>query len=65
MKIICVRKLFMTENQILEYKREYNQKAKNTILAFLNTEGGTLYLGIDIDASVYGIKGDIDLEARR
>lgn len=55
----------MIENQTLEYKREYNQKAKNTILAFLNTEGGTLYLGIDIDASVYGIKGDIDLEARR
>jgi ATP-dependent DNA helicase RecG len=55
----------MLENQTVEYKREYNQKAKNTLLAFLNTEGGTLYLGIDDDASVYGIKDDVDLEARR
>ena len=55
----------MIESQTIEYKREYNQKAKNTMLAFLNTEGGTLYLGIDDDASVYGINGDIDLEARR
>jgi len=55
----------MIENQTVEYKREYNQKAKNTMLAFLNTDGGTLYLGIDDDASLYGIPGDIDVEARK
>jgi ATP-dependent DNA helicase RecG len=55
----------MIENQTVEYKREYNQKAKNTMLAFLNTDGGTLYIGVDDDASIYGIDGDIDIEARR
>jgi ATP-dependent DNA helicase RecG len=55
----------MLENQTIEFKREYNTKVKNTMLAFLNTDGGTLYLGIDNDGSIYGVEGDIDLEARR
>jgi len=55
----------MMEAQTIEYKREYNQKARDTMLAFLNTEGGTLYIGIADDSSVYGVDGDVDLEARR
>jgi len=55
----------MLETQTYERKREFNQKAKNTMLAFLNTDGGTLCLGVDNDGSVFGIDGDIDLEARR
>jgi len=54
----------MFEMQTLEYKREYNQKAKNTILAFLNTDGGTLYIGIADDGSTYGVDGNIDETAR-
>jgi len=53
------------EMQTLEYKREYNQKVKNTMLAFLNTDGGTVYIGVDNDGSVYGIDGDIELETRK
>ena len=30
----------MLENQNVELKREYNAKAKNTMLAFINTDGG-------------------------
>ncbi|MDR2266788.1 MAG: putative DNA binding domain-containing protein [Christensenellaceae bacterium] len=55
----------MIENQTFERKREYIQKAKNTLLAFLNTDGGTLYIGIDDDGTVYGVNGDIDEETRR
>ena len=55
----------MIENQTFERKREFNQKAKNTMLAFLNTDGGKLYIGIDDDDSVYGVDGDIDLETRK
>ena len=55
----------MIENQSFEQKREYNQKAKNTMLAFLNTDGGSLYIGLSDDGSVYGVDGDIDLEARK
>ena len=55
----------MIENQTIEFKREYNAKAKNTMLAFLNTDGGTLYIGVDDDGATYGIEGDIDIESRR
>jgi ATP-dependent DNA helicase RecG len=57
--------MHMIENQTVEHKREYDRKAKNTMLAFLNTDGGTLYLGMDDDASICGIPGDIDAEARK
>jgi len=55
----------MTEGKTIEFKREFNEKVLNTMLAFLNTEGGTLYLGLSDDGSVYGINGNIDSEARR
>jgi ATP-dependent DNA helicase RecG len=55
----------MIENQTFERKREYNNNAKNTMLAFLNTDGGTLHIGVDDDGSICGINGDIDLETRR
>ena len=55
----------MLENQSFERKREYNQKAQNTMLAFLNTDGGTLHIGISDDGILYGAEGDIDLEARK
>lgn len=55
----------MLENTIVEFKREYNEKINNTLLAFLNTEGGTLYLGLSDDGAVYGIVENIELAARR
>ena len=55
----------MLESTTIEFKREYNEKVIYTMLAFLNTEGGELYLGLSDDGTVYGIAGDIDLEARR
>ncbi|MCL2264982.1 MAG: putative DNA binding domain-containing protein [Treponema sp.] len=55
----------MIENTTTEFKREFNDKVIHTMLAFLNTAGGTLYLGLSDDGSVYGIEGDIDLETRR
>ncbi len=55
----------MIENSSTEFKREYNEKVNHTLLAFLNTDGGTLYIGLSDDGSAYGIEGDIDLEARR
>jgi len=55
----------MLEGTIVEFKREFNEKVINTMLAFLNTEGGTLYLGLSDDGSVYGLEGDVDLEAIR
>lgn len=54
----------MFEMQTFERKREYNRKAQNTMLSFLNTDGGILYIGIADDGSVYGVDGDIDELAR-
>ena len=50
----------MIEKQNVEFKREYNEKVNKTILAFLNTDGGILYLGLDDGGAVYGFDGDMD-----
>ena len=51
----------MFEIQTMERKREYNEKAQDTMLAFLNSDGGTLYIGIENDGAVYGVDSDIDV----
>ncbi len=47
------------ENKTTEYKREYIDDIKNTIIAFANCDGGTLYIGIDDDGSICGVE-DVD-----
>lgn len=37
----------MTESKTTELKREYNDSIKNTITAFANCCGGTIYIGIN------------------
>jgi ATP-dependent DNA helicase RecG len=49
----------MLESTQIELKREYNDKVNKVLLSFLNTDGGTLYIGIANDNTVYGV-GDID-----
>ncbi len=43
------------ENKTTEFKREYVEDIKNTIVAFANCDGGTLYIGVDDDGKVCGI----------
>lgn len=49
----------LMESKTTEFKREYVDDIKNTVIAFANCDGGTLYIGINDDGSVCGI-GDID-----
>lgn len=49
----------LTENKTTEFKREYVDDIKNTVVAFANCDGGTLYIGINDDGSVCGV-GDVD-----
>lgn len=49
----------LMESKTAEFKREYVDDIKNTVIAFANCDGGTLYIGINDDGSVCGI-GDID-----
>ena len=48
------------ENLTTEFKREYTEEIKKTIVAFANTTGGTLYIGINDDKSIAGVKNPDD-----
>lgn len=45
----------MLENKNTEFKREFVDEIKKTIVSFANTDGGTLYIGINDDGTVSGI----------
>ena len=48
------------ESQILEFKREYSDGIRKTVIAFANTDGGKLILGIDDDGTVVGLDNPHD-----
>jgi len=43
------------ESTTIEYKREYTEDIKKTVIAFANTDGGEIRIGIADDGSVVGI----------
>jgi len=45
----------LTETENTEYKRRVTGDIERTVIGFLNTSGGELYIGIDPDGSVYGV----------
>ena len=45
----------MLEDKNTEFKREYVEDIKKTLVAFANTDGGNLYIGIDDDRNVVEI----------
>ncbi|WP_294562752.1 RNA-binding domain-containing protein [uncultured Traorella sp.] len=45
----------LIENKTTEFKREYVDDIKNTIIAFANCDGGTLYIGVNDDGTVCGV----------
>ena len=52
------------ENETTEFKREYADSVKHTVAAFANTNGGTIYIGVDDDGGVRGVS-DADGAALR
>lgn len=46
----------VTENRTTEFQREYTDNIKRTVVAFANTEGGRIYLGIDHNGTVHGVE---------
>lgn len=44
------------ENEITELKRELTKDIKKEIVAFANTKGGTIYVGIDDNGKAVGVK---------
>lgn len=45
----------IAENKTTEFKREYIEDIKNTIIAFANCDGGTLYIGVNDDGTACGV----------
>ena len=54
----------MIENANTEFKREYAESIRKSVLAFANTEGGCLYVGIADDGSVVGVADTDDVQKR-
>ncbi|GIV08559.1 MAG: ATP-dependent DNA helicase [Fimbriimonadales bacterium] len=53
-----------TESQTVEWKREWTERALEDLAAFANTDGGTLWIGIQDDGAVVGAQTD-DREIQR
>lgn len=49
----------MIENDNIEFKRELNDKLEMEVAAFLNSNGGHIYIGIEDDGAVFGVD-DVD-----
>lgn len=54
----------MIENKITEFKREYLDDIKYAVVAFANTDGGKLYIGINDDGCVLGVENTDDTMLR-
>lgn len=54
----------MIENKTTEFKREYMDDIKYAVVAFANTDGGKIYIGINDDGSIRGV-GDTDAATLR
>lgn len=44
-----------SESDMVEFKREFSRRALKAVVAFANTNGGILYLGIEDDGTVCGL----------
>lgn len=49
----------MIENKTTEFKREYTDDIKYTVIAFANTDGGKIYIGMNDDGTALGV-ADVD-----
>ena len=49
----------LIENAVTEFKREYTSDIIKTVIAYANTSGGALYIGIDNSGGAYDVE-DID-----
>lgn len=46
----------MIESDTTELKRELNDKLEKEVVAFLNTKGGDIFIGVDNEGGVVGVE---------
>ena len=44
------------ESTTTEFKREYTADISKTVIAFANTDGGEIYIGVADDGTVVGVE---------
>lgn len=54
----------MIENNVTEFKRTFVEDIKYAVVAFANTDGGTVYIGIDDNGDIRGIENIDDIMLR-
>ena len=54
----------MNENESIEFKENYTEKIYKEIIAFLNTNSGTIYIGYDDNANLIGVDNCKDIEEK-
>ena len=54
----------MLEGERVEFKQEYTDTIRKTVIAFANTNGGYVYIGIADDSSVVGVSDADDVQKR-
>ena len=54
----------MIENENIEFKEEYTDKIYKEIVAFLNTNSGTIYVGANDRGDIIGLKDAKDVEEK-
>ena len=54
----------MIESKTIEFKREYMDDIKYAVVAFANTDGGKIYIGVNDDGSVRGIENTDETSLR-
>ena len=57
-------KIDRTESEILEFKRQWTDRALEDLAAFANTRGGAVLVGVRDDREVVGVRAD-DREIQR
>jgi ATP-dependent DNA helicase RecG len=56
--------MIFKETEHIELKRELNDSVKKEIIAFANTDGGKIYIGVDDNGTIVGLNNaKLDLEA--
>ena len=48
-----------------EFKIKLTDKFEQEVIAFLNTAGGNIFIGVNDKGNIIGINGDIDLLQRK
>jgi len=52
--------LNFVESQVLEFKREHSDGIRKTVIAFANTDGGKLIVGVNDDGTIVGLDNPYD-----